>query len=71
VRLGGGRLAVHVDIEDERAAGPEDPYDLREHGRGIRDVVERVARHDHVHRLVEQRNRLGAGGEVDGLAAQQ
>src|SRR5215213_9088109 len=71
VRLGGRRLAVHVDVEDERAVGPEDPHDLREHRGRIGHVVERVAGDDDVHGLAEQRDRLGAGGQVHRIAAEQ
>ena len=69
VRLGRRRRVADVEVGDEHAAGPEEALDLREHRAGVVDVVERVAHHDDVDGGGEQRDALGADGEVDGRRA--
>jgi hypothetical protein len=70
VRLLGGRLTLDVDVQDQRAARPQHSHRLAQHRARITHVVERVARDHHVDRLAQQRKRLGAAGQVHGIALQ-
>jgi hypothetical protein len=62
---------VDIEVQDERAARPQQAPGLRDGGLRIVDVVEAVAHQDDVRGPGQERDRLGPRGEVDGVGGEE